>query len=221
MGLEAAREARRRDPADFRRAWRVGQMLWYHAYPDALRFSPEARIEVTRIAQLKQRAKQTGQVQAMHMLGAIHYARGEWDSALQWWIKAAGNRPGSVQARLNQASAAWLADRREDARGTWSMLQPRRWPEGCLEALRAARDRNPTGARQWLDQAELASQCGDIERTDRWIGRALELNEAIDPASVYRFDAADLARAEMLRVRARVLAKNRPEADQAPAVIDP
>ncbi len=218
LALQAARLARQRDPANYQRAETVAVMRWFHTYPDMFVLSPQARSNARAIPSLRERAAgASGNVLAMHDLGAVYYGRGEWTEALQWWAKVAGEFPQHPQARLNQASAAWLAGRRDDARDTWRSLTARVWPGGALEAIQAAQQTNPTDARMWLRHARLASIAGDVTRTNEWIEQAFELNDAIDPSSVYRLSDDERARAEMLRQRAAVLERTR----QTPAVIGP
>lgn len=218
LALQAAQLARQRDPANYQRAETVAAMRWFHTYPDMFVLNPLARSDARAIPSLRERAEgASGNVMAMHELGAIHYSRGEWDEALRWWAKVAGEFPEYPQARLNQASAAWQAGRLDDARDTWRSLNPRDWPGGALEAIKAAQQTNPTDARMWLRHARLASIAGDAKHANEWIGRALELNDAIDPSSVYRLSDDEFARAKMLQQRAVVLAEKR----QTPAVIGP
>jgi hypothetical protein len=80
---------------------------------------------------------------------------------------------------------------------------------------------NPTDARLWLGHATRASEAGDVERTDAWTARALEINEATGAGSVYRLRRDERARIEMLRRQAEVLAENRPESPRSPVVIEP
>ncbi|MFW5732250.1 MAG: O-antigen ligase family protein [Planctomycetota bacterium] len=218
LALQAATIARQRDPAGYQHAETVAVMRWFHTYPDMFVLNPQARSDVRAIRSLQERADgASGNVLAMHDLGAVYYSRGEWAEALQWWAKVAAEFPNRPQARLNQASAAWLAGRRDDARDTWQSLTVRAWPGGALEAIQAAQQANPTDARMWLRHAKLASIAGDVTRTNEWIDRAFELSDAIDPSSVYRLSDDERARAEMLRQRAAALARER----QTPAVIGP
>jgi tetratricopeptide (TPR) repeat protein len=218
LALQAATLARRRDPANYQRAETVAAMRWFHTYPDMFVLNPQARSNARAIPSLRERAAgASGNVLAMHDLGAVYYGRGEWTEALQWWAKVAAEFPQHPQARLNQASAAWLAGRRDDARDTWRSLTGRAWPGGALEAIHAAQQTNPTDARMWLRHARLASIAGDVTRTNEWIGHAFELNDAIDPTSVYRLSDDERAQAEMLRQRAAVLGRKR----QTPATIGP
>jgi hypothetical protein len=222
QALQAARLARQRDPRNFKRYQGEAMALWYHAYPDAFVLTRQSRTNPASIPSLQERAGGgESDLLAMHELGAFWYTRGKWDDAMGWWSKVASDRPGSTQARLNLAAAAWLADRREDATDTWQTTTPRQWPEGVLEALTAAQKMNPTDARLWLGHATRASEAGDVERTDAWTARALEINEATGAGSVYRLRRDERARIEMLRRQAEVLAENRPESPRSPVVIEP